>query len=117
VVEAVAEGGGNDRFRGDAGELRFEPAFEFGDERRGFGVADGQTRGGTPTTDLLLDRIERGDAGERFLGERRGAAFGEVVEPPPQMRPTEGEGCGAGLAPGVRRYVRGLRPAARPDVQ
>jgi hypothetical protein len=39
VIEAVAKGGGNDRFGGDAGKLRFEPAFERGDERRRFGLA------------------------------------------------------------------------------
>jgi hypothetical protein len=42
--QAAAEGGDNDRLGGGAGELRFEPAFEFSDERRSFGLADRAAR-------------------------------------------------------------------------
>ena len=68
MVEAVAEGGG------DAGGLRFEPALERGDERRGFGLAGSQTHRQALTAIPGFDRIERGDAGERFFGERCGAS-------------------------------------------
>jgi hypothetical protein len=63
------------------GELHLEPAFDFGDERRGLGLANGLARRRALPADLGLDRIECGDAGERFLGERCGAAFGEVAPP------------------------------------
>ena len=86
MVEAVAEGGGDDRFGGDAGERRFEPALERGDERRGFGLGGGQTHRRALTADPGFDRIERGDAGECFLSERCGAALGDVVEVPPQVQ-------------------------------
>jgi hypothetical protein len=46
MIEAVAKGGGNDRFGGVAGELRLEPALELGDDRRGLGLADGPPRCG-----------------------------------------------------------------------
>jgi hypothetical protein len=45
VVEAIAEGFADGRFAGAAGELRREPAFEFGDERRCSGLADGRRAG------------------------------------------------------------------------
>ena len=52
----------------------------------------------------FLDRIERRDALEKFVGDRRAAAVCDVEEGPAQMRPTEGaHDRPAGRAASARR--------------
>ncbi len=41
--------------------------------------------------DGLFDFVKRCDLDKRFFGERRVAANGDLVEPPPQMGPAEGQ--------------------------
>lgn len=71
-------------------------------------LAHGTARVGAVSSDGLLDRVERGNALERFAGDWRVAAFGNVEKPAPQMGPTEREhnrftrfGAGNGLVGGI----------------
>ena len=91
MVEAVAEVLGDRRLGGDASKLPLEPDLERFDQRLALLPAHAAPLLGARAAERLLDRIERGDAFERFAGDRRIAALGVVVEPSPQMRPAERE--------------------------
>ena len=64
----------------DAGAVVGEPSLEGGDLRRGLVLADGQTRFGRQTPDPGFDLVERGDALQPVLGDRRGAVSGDFKQ-------------------------------------
>jgi hypothetical protein len=71
MLEAVADRGGNDRFSGHACELPFKPDFQSIHERLALRLARGEAFSGAAAADPLLDCIERSNARERFLRDRR----------------------------------------------
>jgi len=80
VVEAVADRRSDLRLGGDARKLDFEPRLQSFDTRLALGLTDGLAHLGTAAADLLLDRIERGNALQRLARDRRRAALGDIVE-------------------------------------
>ena len=46
---------------------------------------------GAAAADVLLDEVDRSDALQRLVRDRSDVGDGELVEPTPQVRPTEGE--------------------------
>src|SRR5580698_9575795 len=91
VVQAVTDLFGDRRLGGNAGKLLLEPTLEYDDQRLAFVLEHAAAMVGARAADRLLYSIERGDAFERFAGDRRVAGFGEVEESAAQMRPAEGE--------------------------
>jgi hypothetical protein len=91
VVQAVTDLLGDLRLGGDARKLVLEPALE----RYYQGLAPFLARPapiiGVHSPDCLLDGIERSNPFKRFARDRPIATFGDIVEPPAQVRPTEGE--------------------------
>ena len=75
----------------DEAELLAQPRLEIGDERSSSGLANVAPFLRTTTANVLLDRIESGDAVERLAGDWRCAAVGDLIEPPSHMRPAERE--------------------------
>jgi hypothetical protein len=90
MVQAVADGFGDDGLRRDARELLIKPGFESQHERLALFLAHGTALVGRSTADRLLDRIERGDALKGFARDGCGAALGDVEELSSQMCPAEG---------------------------
>src|SRR6516165_9986296 len=116
VVKAVADLLSDCSLGGHAGELVLEPYLEREDEWSAAFLAHRAALVGARTADRLLDRVERRDALERFAGDRRVAALGEVEEVAPQMCPAEGQrdrlaGCLVGDA-FVGRVAVALHDAA-----
>src|ERR1700680_3333811 len=91
MVQAVADGFGDDILGGDARELLIEPGFESQHERLALFLAHGMARIGASAADRLLDRIERGDALKGFARDRRRTAFCDIEELSSQVCPAEGE--------------------------
>jgi hypothetical protein len=109
MAEAVADVIGDGRASGDAGELLFQPWLQIVRERFAACLSFGTAFIRRSAADISLDLIELGDACERFLRDRRIAAFGDVVEAAPKMRPAEGERQRTAGAPGVgERLVGGI---------
>src|ERR1700741_4773982 len=108
VVQGVADMLGDRRLARDAGELQFEPGLERQHDRLAARLSDGAALIGTAASDRLLDGIEGGDARKRLAGDRRRAAFRDIEEAAPQMRPAERQrnrlvrgGVGNGLVGGI----------------
>src|SRR5271166_1861353 len=111
VVQAVTDILGDWRLTGDTSELSLEPGLERRDQRLAPFLAHTAPLLGALAADCLLDRIERGDAFERFAGDRRIAAFDVVVEPAAQMRPAERERDGLVRRLGSELLVGGVAVA------
>jgi hypothetical protein len=97
AVTAALAGPSSPRVRGRGGELRFEPAFEFGDERHGFGLAGGKTPRGALTADLGLDRHRARRSAHRVFdmidrGNSRESATALLT----RTHPPSGNGVGEG---------------------
>ena len=91
MVQAVADGFGDDGLRRDARELLFEPDFESQHERLALFLAHGTALVGRSAADRLLNRVEKSDAIEGFARDGCGAALGDFEELSSQMCPAEGE--------------------------
>ena len=91
MVQAVADGFGDDGFARDARELLFEPGFESQHERLALFLAHGTALVGRSAADRFLDHIERGDAFEDFARDRCRTALGDIEELSSQVCPAEGE--------------------------
>src|SRR6516162_7924450 len=89
VVQGVADMLGDRRLARDAGELLLEPILERQHQRLAARLSDGTALIGAAASDRLFDGIEGGDAHQRLVGDRRRAAFCNIEEAAPQMRPTE----------------------------
>src|ERR1700747_3011580 len=70
---------------------------------------------GSAAADLVLDGIERSDALQRLIGDRRRATLGDLVEAPADMGPAEGERHGAALPPGIGQLPVGRIAVALHD--
>ena len=92
MVQAVADGFGDDGLRRDARELLFEPDFESQHERLALFLAHGTALVGRSAADRLLNRVEKSDAIEGFARDGCGAALGDFEELSSQMCPAEGDG-------------------------
>ena len=64
----------------EPGELSFEPGLERAGERGCFILAHATAFRGIAAANALLYGIERGDAAERFVGDRARACYGDVEE-------------------------------------
>src|SRR6201991_957929 len=73
----------------DERELCAKPAFQAINDRPAPVLADGAALVGVAAADVLLDRVEFGDAFECFGGNRRWPRGSEFVKPAANMRPTE----------------------------
>ena len=80
MVQAVADGFGDDGLRRDARELLFEPDFESQHERLALFLAHGTALVGRSAADRLLNRVEKSDAIEGFARDGCGAALGDFEE-------------------------------------
>ena len=87
MVEGIANGLGHFGAAGNEGQVFFEPGLELLEQRAALGLADPASCFGLLAADGLLDFVKRCDLDERLFGERRVAANGDLVEPPPQMGP------------------------------
>ena len=76
---------------GNEGNGFFEPGLELLERRAALGLADPASCFGLLSADGLFDFLKRCDLDERLFGEWRVAANGDLVEPPPQMGPAEGQ--------------------------
>src|SRR5271166_812267 len=91
VVKSIANGLGHFGAAGNEGQGLFDPGLELIEERPAPGLADLAARFGAFSADGLFDFVKRCDLNECLFGERRVAANGDLVEPPPQMGPAEGQ--------------------------
>ena len=89
-------------FSAEERELFAQPGLEFGDDRTRSLLAHGASLVRRTSANVGLDPIERGDALQRLVGDRRGFGDGAFVEAAAHMRPAEGE-----------RYVALARASAR----
>ena len=78
MVQAVADGFGDDGLRRDARELLFEPDFESQHERLALFLAHGTALVGRSAANRLLNRVEKRDAIEGFARDGCGAALGDL---------------------------------------
>ena len=111
AAEAIADRLGDRALPGDGRELNFEPGLEAVDERLRPLLAGGMARLGLLAADLDLDGVDRGDARECLAGNRRISGLGNLIEPPPPMRPAEGKLDRTGRSQGAipRAKTRTLR--------
>ena len=115
MFEAIADCAGNDRFAGHAPEFAFEPRFKSIDERLTLCLTHCHALRGAAPTDPLLDCIERSNARERFLRDRRRTGFRDLIESSSPMRPAESECRGAAVAPAVEQLLVGCIAIALHD--
>ena len=113
MVQAVADGFGDDGLRRDARELLFEPDFESQHERLALFLAHGTALVGRSAADRLLNRVEKSDAIEGFARDGCGAALGDFEELSSQMCPAEGEGNATLLhRTALKKFWNGDKPTA-----
>ena len=105
--KSIANGLGHFGAAGNEGQGLFEPGLELIEERPALGLADLAARFGAFSADGLFDFVKRCDLDERFFGERRVAANGDLVEPPPQMGPAEGQDDGLRCRPAACKVLVG----------
>ena len=91
--EGVADRIGEFALAADQAELLAQPWLQGFDHWSTSFLTHGTPLVGRATTDLGFDPIQRGDACQRLLGDRRGG--GEFVEEPPCVAPTIGQPDGA----------------------
>ena len=115
MVQAVADGFGDDGLARDARELLTEPGFESQHERLALFLAHGTALVGRSAADRLLDRVEKSDAIQGFARDGCGAALGDVEEPSSQMCPAEGERDGFAEMCGVGNVLVGRVSVALHD--
>src|SRR5271157_1840432 len=119
VVKSIANGLGHFGAAGNEGQGLFDPGLELIEERPAPGLADLAARFGAFSADGLFDFVKRCDLNECLFGERRVAANGDLVEPPPQMGPAEGQDEGLRCRPAACKVLVGriavdLQNAAEP---
>jgi hypothetical protein len=90
---------------GDTTQLLVEERLEGIDDRLALVLASLAAFVGRSAANGVLDPLERGDAAQHRLGDRRGGGALEVDEVPPSVRPAIGE---------RRRADRGLAGRSRP---
>ncbi len=70
-------------------EFCAQPWLQCVDQRAASLLPNDPTLVGAAAADVLLDRIQRGNALKRFAGDRRRSGRGELVEVAPHMHPAE----------------------------
>src|SRR5215475_12922915 len=103
MVEAITDDIGKRRTLGYFCKVPLQPWLQRLDNRLRPRLALGTTHIRGATADLLLYRIELGDANERLRRDRRIATGVDLVELPPEVAPTKGQYHTAAGTAGMRQ--------------